>query len=107
MLIIFSLLFLLYFLSFLLSLNNRNLDKLLPYECGLEPIGTARGEFKIIYYIIGLLYLIFDLEILFLYPFAASLWLLNSYLGFISILLFFIFLTIGFIYEWLNGTITL
>jgi NADH-quinone oxidoreductase subunit A len=107
MLIIFSLLLFLYFLSFLLSLNNRNLDKLLPYECGLEPIGTARGEFQIIYYIIGLLYLIFDLEILFLYPFAASLWLLNSYLGFISVLLFFIFLTIGFIYEWLNGTITL
>ncbi len=75
----------------------------MPYECGLEPIGNARGEFNIIFYIIGLLYLIFDLEILFLYPLAVSLWLLNTYIGFISIILFFILLTLGFIYEWKSG----
>lgn len=81
MITILLILSLLYFFSFLLSLHNRNLQKLLPYECGLEPIGQARGEMKIIYYLIGLLYLIFDLEILFLYPFAASIWLLKTYIG--------------------------
>lgn len=100
-------LILLYILSFILSINNRNIEKLLPYECGLEPIGHARGEFNIIYYIIGLLYLIFDLEILFLYPFAASMWLLNTYLGFIILLLFFILLTLAFIYEWYSGALNL
>lgn len=103
MITILQILALLYGLSFILSINNRSIEKLLPYECGLEPIGDARGEFNIIYYIIGLLYLIFDLEILFLYPFAASLWLLNTYLGFIMVLLFFIILTLAFIYEWYAG----
>ena len=103
MLTIFQILIILYILSFILSLNKRNIEKLLPYECGLEPIGHARGEFNIIFYIIGLLYLIFDLEILFLYPLAVSLWLLNTYIGFITIILFFILLTLGFIYEWKSG----
>ena len=107
MLIILGTLILLYILSFILSINNRSIEKLLPYECGLEPIGDARGEFNIIYYIIGLLYLIFDLEILFLYPLAASLWLLNTYIGFIIILLFFIILTLAFIYEWYSGAINI
>lgn len=107
MITILLILTILYLLSFILSINNRNIEKLLPYECGLEPIGDARGEFNIIYYIIGLLYLIFDLEILFLYPFAASLWLLNTYIGFITVLLFFIILTLAFIYEWFAGALNL
>ena len=98
-------LLLLYALSFLLSLHNRNLEKLVPYECGQEPIEDARGEFNIIYYIIGLQYLIFDLEIIFLYPIAASLWLQNTYLGFIVILIFFILLTLAFLYEWYAGVL--
>lgn len=73
----------------------------------MEPIEDARGEFNIIYYIIGLLYLIFDLEIIFLYPFAASLWLLNTYFGFLLILLFFIFLTLAFLFEWYAGVLNL
>ena len=105
MLTIFLLLCFLYILSFLFSISNSSLDKLLPYECGLEPIENARGEFNIIYYIIGLLYLIFDLEIIFLYPIAASLWLLNSYLGFIFFIIFFIILTLAFIYEWYAGVL--
>lgn len=107
MLIILIIQLLLYLLGFLLSINNRNLDKLLPYECGLEPLYDARGEFNIIYYIIGLLYLIFDLEILFLYPLAASLWLLNTYIGFIIIIIFFIIITLAFIYEWFSGALDL
>ena len=49
-----------------------NLEKLSAYECGLEPLGNARLQIKIVYYIIGILYLLFDLEIIFLYPLAAS-----------------------------------
>lgn len=107
MITIFLLLFFLYFLSFFLSIHNRNLSKLLPYECGLEPIGDARGEFNIVYYIIGLLYLIFDLEIIFLYPFAGTLWLLNSYIGFLILIIFFTLLTLAFLYEWLSGALDL
>jgi NADH-quinone oxidoreductase subunit A len=107
MLTIFFLLSLLYLLSFLLSLSNPTLDKLLPYECGLEPILDARGEFHIIYYIIGLLYLIFDLEIIFLYPIAASLWFLNNMFSFLLFIIFFIIITLAFIYEWYAGVLNL
>lgn len=107
MIIILQIQIVLYGISFILAITNRNIDKLLPYECGLEPIGDARGEFNIVYYIIGLLYLIFDLEILFLYPYAASLWLLNTYIGFIVLLIFFILLTLAFIYEYYLGALDL
>lgn len=93
--------------SYILSKKQKTLDKLSPYECGLEPIGDARLEFKIVYYIIGILYLQFDLEIIFLYPQATSLLILKTYIGFISILLFFILLTIAFIYEWYQGALNL
>ncbi len=102
---IFFVLSLLYSLSFLLNISQRNIEKLLPYECGLEPIEDARGEFNIIYYIIGLLYLIFDLEIIFLYPIAVSLWFLNNYIGFLFLMLFLIILTLAFIYEWYAGVL--
>lgn len=107
MITILLILLFLYILSFIISLNNRSIEKLLPYECGLEPMGDARGEFNIVYYIIGLLYLIFDLEIIFLYPFAASIWLLNTYIGFLILLSFFILLTLAFIYEYKSGALDL
>jgi NADH-quinone oxidoreductase subunit A len=68
MLIQFIILSVLILASFILSQSTRNLEKLSAYECGLEPLGNARLQIKIVYYIIGILYLLFDLEIIFLYP---------------------------------------
>ena len=106
LLILGAVLVILYSVSFLVSPSSSYYDKLTPYECGLEPIGDARIKFKVIYYLIGILYLLFDLEIIFLYPLAVTLSFI-PYLGFISILLFLIFLTLGFIYEWFTGTLDL
>ena len=68
MLIQFIVLSVLILASFILSQSTRNLEKLSAYECGLEPLGNARLQMKIVYYIIGILYLLFDLEVIFLYP---------------------------------------
>jgi len=70
----------LYLVSFWIgAINNGSImEKLSAYECGLEPVGDARVKFDILYYIIGILYLIFDLEIIFLFPLATILFSLNS-----------------------------
>jgi NADH-quinone oxidoreductase subunit A len=68
--------------SFWASATNRTIEKLSAYECGLEPVGDARMKFEILYYVIGLLYLIFDLEIIFLFPLAAAMFTLNSVIAF-------------------------
>ena len=56
-----------------LSSSSRTIDKLSAYECGLEPVGDARMKFEILYYVIGILYLIFDIEIMFLFPAGVAL----------------------------------
>lgn len=106
MLYILGIVSLLIILSFVLSRSLRDIEKLSAYECGLEPQGNANKiKIKIVHYIIGILYLLFDLEIIFLYPLATTLWLIHSYLGFICIILFFIILTLAFIYEWFTGAL--
>jgi len=64
-------------------------------------------KFEILYYIIGILYLIFDLEIIFLFPLAVNLFSVNSVIAFWVVMLFIIILTIGFIYEWFHGALYL
>jgi NADH-quinone oxidoreductase subunit A len=93
--------------SFVLSTSKRNVSKLSGYECGLEPMGDAKVKLKIVYYVVGVLYLLFDLEIVFLYPLASSLWLINNYVGLGSIILFIFLLTLTFIYEWFVGALEL
>jgi NADH-quinone oxidoreductase subunit A len=74
-------------------------------EGGLEPVGDARMKFDILYYVIGILYLIFDLEIIFLFPLATVLFSLGSLLAFGVVMIFLIILTIGFLYEWFHGAL--
>lgn len=95
----------LYQVSFWASATNRTIEKQSAYECGLEPIGDARSKFDIQYYVIGILYLIFDLEIIFLFPLATVLFSLGSLLAFGTVLIFLIILTIGFIYEYYHGAL--
>jgi len=108
-----AIVFLLNLLSFWLSANlgsgsQRQLEKLAAFECGLEPLGDSRMKFEILFFIIALLYLIFDLEIVLLFPLVVactSLLTLFSPLAFTSLLLFLVLLTLAFLYEWLMGAL--
>lgn len=91
--------------SLLVSQTSRDSEKLSSYECGLEPIGDARMKFDIIYYLVGIQFLIFDLEVIFLFPLATTLFTLSSYIGFQFVNIFLFILTIGFIYEYMNGAL--
>ena len=79
-------------------------DKLLSYECGFDAFGDARGKFDIRFYLVAILFIIFDLEIAFLFPWAISLGNIGI-LGFSSMMIFLFILTIGFIYEWKKGAL--
>lgn len=97
----------LYVVSFWSSMTNRSIEKQSSYECGLEPISDARMKFDVLYYVIGILYLIFDLEIIFLFPIASIMFSLNSLIALWIVLAFLIILTIGFIYEYNQGALDL
>ena len=91
-------------LNFFFSPKNPDPEKLSAYECGFEPFGDSRMEFDIRFYLVAILFIIFDLEIAFLFPWAVSLGTLGS-LGFWSMMFFLFVLTIGFIYEWKKGAL--
>lgn len=96
----------LYFLSFWFGPKAGDIEKLSTYETGFNPISDARKKIDIIFWIIGLLYLIFDLEIIFLFPFASiGFALINSYIAFSVFLLFIIILALGFLYEYNQGVL--
>ena len=91
-------------LSFIVSPKKPSNEKLSPYECGFEPFDDARTKFDIRFYLVALLFIIFDLEIAFLFPWAISLRNIGLF-GYISMMIFLIILTIGFIYEWKKGAL--
>ena len=78
--------------------------KLSAYECGFEAFGDARGKFDVRFYLVSILFIIFDLEVAFLFPFAVSLKTIGEY-GFWSMMGFLGVLTVGFIYEWKKGAL--
>lgn len=95
---------LLFLISFLLVYQKQNNEKISSYECGFNPFSDARNKFEVRYYLVAILFIIFDLELLFLFPWIICFNTL-SYEG-IYIMLFFLFLlTIGFIYEWYEGAL--
>lgn len=79
-------------------------EKLSSYECGFEPFGDARGKFDVRFYLVAILFIIFDLEVAFLFPWAVSLKDIGEF-GFWSMMVFLFVLTIGFIYEWKKGAL--
>ena len=91
-------------LNFLFSPKNPDPEKLSAYECGFEPFNDSRMEFDVRFYLVAILFIIFDLEIAFLFPWAISLGSIGP-LGFISMMIFLFILTIGFIYEWKKGAL--
>ena len=79
-------------------------EKLSPYECGFEPFDDARRKFDVRFYLVAILFIIFDLEVAFLFPWAVSLSDIGIF-GFLSMLGFLAVLTVGFIYEWCKGAL--
>jgi NADH-quinone oxidoreductase subunit A len=92
------------FLNFLFSPKNPDPEKLSAYECGFEAFDDSRMEFDVRFYLVAILFIIFDLEIAFLFPWAVSLGSIGA-LGFWSMIIFLAILTIGFIYEWKKGAL--
>ena len=91
-------------LSFVAAKQNPNSEKLSPYECGFEPFADARIRFDVRYYLVAILFIIFDLEVAFLFPWAVTLGSIGLF-GFWSMMVFLAVLTIGFIYEWKKGAL--
>ncbi|MDM8335244.1 NADH-quinone oxidoreductase subunit A [Wolbachia pipientis] len=91
-------------LPMFLAVNKPDSEKLSTYECGFNPLSRARKNFDIKFYLVSILFIIFDLEIAFLFPWAVSLSKI-SYCGFWSMMIFLAVLTIGFIYEWCKGAL--
>ena len=91
-------------LNYMFSPNNPDPEKLSPYECGFEPFTDSRMEFDVRFYLVAILFIIFDLEIAFLFPWAISLGKIGMF-GFVSMMIFLSILTIGFIYEWKKGAL--
>ena len=91
-------------LSYLLAVHAPNSEKISAYECGFEPFDDARNRFDVRFYIIAILFLIFDIEVAFLFPWSVTLNLIG-FVGYFSVMLFLIILTIGFAYEWVRGAL--
>jgi len=87
-----------FFLSFILSSKQDYTEKLTAYECGFNPFSDSRGEFDVKFYIVAILFLIFDLEISFLFPFSVCLEQMSN-TGFYCMFIFLFILTVGFVYE--------
>lgn len=92
------------FIPFVIAPNRPDEEKLSVYECGFDPFGDARAKFDIRFYLVAILFLIFDLEIAFLFPWAISLGKIGA-IGFSSMMIFLLVITIGFIYEWGKGAL--
>ena len=91
-------------LNYLLSPKNPDPEKLSAYECGFEAFSDSRIQFDVRFYLVAILFIIFDLEIAFLFPWAISLSNIGL-LGFYSMMIFLFTLTVGFIYEWKKGAL--
>jgi NADH:ubiquinone oxidoreductase subunit 3 (subunit A) len=93
-----------FFLSYSLSLKEDDLEKLSIYECGFNPFDDSRSEFNIKFFLVAILFIIFDLEVSFLFPFVASLDFVNFFSA-AAMIFFLLLLTIGFLYEWFKGAL--
>jgi NADH-quinone oxidoreductase subunit A len=89
---------------FLIAFKAPDAEKLSPYECGFDPFDDARMRFDARFYLVSLLFIIFDLEVAFLFPWAIVFRDLGAY-GFWSIMIFLAVLTVGFVYEWTKGAL--
>ena len=100
----FALALIIFGLSYALAINAGDPEKLSPYECGFEPFEDSRMKFDVRYYLVAILFIIFDLEIAFLFPWAVSLDVIGGF-GLVAMAIFLTVLVVGFIYEWKKGAL--
>jgi NADH-quinone oxidoreductase subunit A len=84
--------------------ENPNRVKLMPYECGIDPIGSARGRYTVRYYLVAILFVVFDVETIFLFPWAVKFKALGVF-GLIEMLIFLAILIVGYIWIWKKGAL--
>lgn len=100
----FGLSFFLLLVSYLLVYQTPNLEKVSVYECGFNSFNDSRSRFEIRFYLVAILFIIFDLEIVFLFPWVLILNIISFY-GFMTMVIFLFILLIGFVYEWSKGAL--
>jgi NADH-quinone oxidoreductase subunit A len=88
----------------ILGPSRPDAEKNSPYECGFEAFEDARMKFDVRYYLVAILFIIFDLEIAFLFPWAVSLDSIGFF-GFMAMMVFLTILVVGFVYEWMKGAL--
>jgi len=91
-------------MGFMVAPNRPDSEKLSPYECGFEAFEDSRMKFDVRYYLVAILFIIFDLEIAFLFPWAVVLDQVGMY-GFMAMVIFLAVLVVGFIFEWKKGAL--
>jgi NADH-quinone oxidoreductase subunit A len=91
-------------LGFAFGRGRKDEEKLSPYECGFEPFEDTRMKFDVRYYLVAILFIIFDLEIAFLFPWAVALDSIGT-LGLLAMAVFLAVLVVGFVYEWKKGAL--
>ncbi|MGQ9684793.1 MAG: NADH-quinone oxidoreductase subunit A [Thiobacillaceae bacterium] len=91
-------------LGWVLAPHRPDAEKLSPYECGFEAFEDARMKFDVRYYLVAILFILFDLEIAFLFPWAVVLEEIGAF-GFWAMVLFLAILVVGFVYEWMKGAL--
>jgi NADH-quinone oxidoreductase subunit A len=90
--------------GFVLAPHKPDAEKLSPYECGFEAFEDARMKFDVRYYLVAILFILFDLEIAFLFPWAIVLEEIGLF-GFLAMVVFLGILVVGFVYEWMKGAL--
>ena len=91
-------------LSSLLGPRKPTPEKLAPYECGMPPVGDARERHPVKFYLVAMIFLLFDIEVAFLYPFAMAIRSLG-WTGFVQVVVFFLLLLAGYVYVWRKGVL--
>ncbi len=90
--------------SYVLAVQQADPEKMSAYECGFNPFSDARQKFDVRFYLVGILFIIFDLEVMFLFPWALTFNKISEF-GYLTMCIFLLILTVGFIYEWKKGAL--
>lgn len=89
-------------LSYIIAIQQADTEKISSYECGFNPYSDARQKFEVQFFLVGILFIIFDLEISFLFPWTVTLTLVTPF-GYWTMMIFLLILTVGLYYEWKKG----